>query len=96
MPGSSSRERPRFISSIVGAWLGSHLVLIAGHVALVFFYSVATAPDLPAAEYAIFAERSGPWFSILFGGPVFYAVGRLLSKRTGSDERRAAMAVWTL
>jgi hypothetical protein len=72
------------------------LVLIAGHIALVFFYSVAIAPDLPAAEYTAFAESSGPWFSILFGGPVFYGVGRFLLGQLGSGGRRAAIAAWTL
>jgi len=96
MPESSPYSRPRFVASIVSTWLGSHLVLIAGHVALVFFYSVAIAPDRSAAEYTAFAQRSGPWFSIVLGGPVFYAVGRFLVNRFGSHGRRAAIAAWTL
>ena len=96
MPENPPVSRSRLLSSVLLAWLGSHLVIVAGHVALVFLYSVAIAPGLPPADYTAFAERSGPWFSIFFGGPVFYLVGRWLRSRLGALGRRAALAAWTL
>ena len=89
-------SRSRVAGFTLGGWLGSHLLLIVGHVALVFLYSVLVAPGLAHAEYAAFAERSGPWFSIVFGGPVFYLVGRILHARLGAWGRRAALAAWVL
>ena len=65
-------------------------------VLLVFLYSVTIAPDLPAAEYSAFAERSGPWFSILFGAPVFYWVGRILRRRGAPHGRVVGLASWVL
>ena len=80
----------------VVAWLTGHVVLIAGHVALVFLYSVAIAPGLTNEEYSAFALASGPWFSIVAGGPVFYLLGRLLVRRLGAGARAAGLVAWVL
>lgn len=80
----------------VTAWLTGHIVLIAGHVLLVFVYSLAVAPGLTTEDYAAFAMASGPWFSMVFGGPVFYALGRLLVARVGSGARAAGLVAWAL
>lgn len=88
--------RGRFVAWIVGTWLGAHLALIAGHVLTVFVYSVAIAPGLDASEYAAFAERSGPWFSILAGGPVFWVLGRVLRSKLAPRGRSAGLWVWAL
>ena len=81
---------------IIGSWLTGHIVLIAGHVLLVFLYSVTVAPGLTNAEYSQFALDSGPWFSIVSGGPVFYIIARVLRKRLAPNGRRAGLLVWAL
>ena len=88
--------RGRTVTWVVGTWLAAHAVLIAGHVLLVLLYSVAVAPGLSNADYEEFARASGPWFSILFGFPVFYALGRILRGRLDSGARAAGLAVWCL
>ncbi len=80
----------------VGVWWLAHALLIAGHVGLVFLYSVAVAPGLEHADYMAFAERSGPWFSIVAGIPVFFALGRLLRRTTGPAARRVGLWAWGL
>ena len=86
----------RVVAWTLGLWWLAHLVLIAGHVLLVFVYSIAVAPGLEHADYQAFAETSAPWFSIVAGGPVFYALGRLLRKRVAPSGRRAGLVVWGL
>ncbi len=81
---------------IVLAWLAGHVVLIAGHVLLVFLYSVLVAPGLTSEDYTAFAMASGPWFSIIVGGPVFYALGRMLVSRLGGRARTAGLVTWLL
>ena len=81
---------------VVALWLAAHVVLIVCHVLLVFLYSAAIAPGLEHADYQAFALRSGPWLSIVLGGPVFYAVGRLLRRRARPLGRRAGLAAWGL
>lgn len=80
----------------VATWWLAHVSLIAGHVLIVFLYSFFVAPGLESADVQAFAMRSGPWFSILAGGPVFYVLARLLARRLGSDGRRCALAAWAL
>ncbi len=72
------------------------MLLIAALVALVFLYSTLLAPGREHAEYTDFAERSGPWLSILVGGPLFYLFGRLLSRRIAPSARRIGLVVWAL
>lgn len=86
----------RLVGWSVGGWWIAMATLIAGHVLLVFLYSLTIARDLPAAEYSAFAERSGPWFSIFFGAPVFYWVGRILRRRTAPHARGVGLASWAL
>ena len=43
-----------------------------------------------------FAMASGPWFSILAGGPVFYLLGRVLLRLVGGKARAAGIAAWAL
>ena len=86
----------RRIAWVVASWLGSHAILIAGHVLLIFLYSVLVAPGLENEAYQEFALRSGPWFSIVAGGPVFYLVARHLLRRFGPAGRMMALVVWGL
>ncbi len=86
----------RLAAWTVGAWWAAHVALVLGHVVHVFLYSVAVAPDLPVAAYSTYAERSGPWFSILFGGPVFYLLGWVLRRRVAHRARPLGLAVWAL
>lgn len=93
---NSARIPWRLVAWSVAGWWIAMATLIAGHVLLVFLYSVAIAPDLPPAEYTAFAERSGPWFSIVLGAPVFYWVGRILRRRVAPRERGVGLAAWAL
>lgn len=86
----------RLVAWTVGAWWAAHVVVVLGHVVHVFLYSVAVAPDLPAADYSAYAERSGPWFAILFGGPVFYLLGWVLRRRVAHRARLLGLTVWAL
>ena len=99
-PTTAARNAPpsrwRIAIRVVALWLASHVVMIAGHVLLVFLYSVAIEPGLENADYRQFAERSAPWFSIVFGAPVFYAVGMLLRRRVQPHARGAGLTVWGL
>lgn len=84
------------IAWTVGIWWLGHLLLIAAHVGLVYFYSVAIDPGRDHAHYAAFAERSGPWLSILVGGPLFFAFGRLLRRKVEPAARRIGLWAWAL
>ena len=101
-PFDNDQSRPDYVSAprrvawIVAAWLGSHAILIAGHVLLIFLYSLLVAPGLENEAYQEFALRSGPWFSIIAGGPVFYLVARHLLRRFGPSGRMMALVVWAL
>lgn len=75
-------------------WLG-HITLIGSHVVFVFLYSLAR-PGQSNAQYQEFALASGPWFSIVFGIPVFLWLGRLLRKRLGLDARGSGLTAWAL
>ncbi len=81
---------------IVATWWLAHLLLIAGHVLVVFLYSALVAPGLENADYQAFAMRSGPWYSIVAGGPVFYLFGRVLVRRVSPRQRASGLIVWAL
>lgn len=85
----------RLVAWVVGAWWAAHVTVVLGHFVHVFLYSIAVAPGLPAEAYPAYAERSGPWFAILFGGPVFYLLGRVLRRRL-AHRARLGLAVWAL
>ncbi len=68
--------------------------MIAGHVLLVFVYSVVVAPGAEHSDYQTFARESAPWFSIVAGGPVFYGLGRVLRGRLSRKARLAGLVVW--
>lgn len=80
----------------LGGWIGCHLILIATHVVLIFLYSLFVAPGLPEAHYRQFAQESGPWFSIVAGGPVFFALAKALHKKFGSRALSVGLWIWTL
>ena len=71
--------------------------MIAAAILTVFIYSIAIAPGLDNAAYADFANWVSPWVSIVVGGPVFFALGRLLVGKLGPSEgRRAGWIAWAL
>ena len=76
--------------------LSAHATLIAGHVLLIFLYSMTIARGLTNADYQAFAMASGPWFSIVAGGPVFYLWGRFLAKKFPANGRLIGLIVWGL
>lgn len=95
-PEADAPSRGKVIAWVVGIWLGAHIVLVAGHVLLVTLYSLVVAPGLEHAANQAFAERTGPWFSIVAGGPVFWLVGRILRRRARPHGRGAGLAAWGL
>ena len=88
--------RTRTALWVLTTWWLAHIALIGALVLLVFLYSVAIAPGLENSEYESFAMRSGPWLSIVAGGPVFYLIGRLLRRRVPPHGRAAALTTWAL
>lgn len=96
LPPTGTPSRWKIAAWVVALWLAAHVVLVAAHVLMVFIYSVAIAPGLGHADYQVFAQRSAPWFSIVFGGPVFYGVGWLLRRKVPPHERGAGLATWGL
>jgi hypothetical protein len=65
-------------------------------VLFVILYSVTLGSGKTDAEYQAFALATGPWFSIVFGIPVFFWLGKLLKKRLGEDAGRAGLTAWGL
>ena len=94
---SPTPSRPKVVFWTVAVWLIGHVALIAAAIAVVLAYSVAVAPGLETEAYTEFANASGPWVSIVFGGPVFWALGRMLVGRLGVDSaRRSGLIAWGL
>ncbi len=68
--------------------LGLQVVLIAIAFAWVAVYSYLIAPGQTLDAYRLYAERSGPWISLLCGAPLFF----LASLRVGGRDREGAIA----
>ncbi len=95
-PDPDAPSRGKIAAWVIGSWLGAHVLLVAGHILLVVLYSLAIAPGLEHADYQAFAQCSAPWFSIVAGGPVFWAVGRILHRRARPHGRTAGLTAWGL
>jgi hypothetical protein len=65
----------------VGATLLAQIALIATSIIVVAVYSYTVHTGETQAFYNAFAQRSGPWVSLIAGGPVFYLIGRWIRRR---------------
>jgi hypothetical protein len=81
-----------------GAALGGMLVAEVGQIAATFawvaLYSYLVHPGETPAFYQHYAERSGPWVSVLAGTPIFYLVCRWIGSRNPARAWRTAMALF--
>ena len=63
-----------------GGALLAQIAQIAAAVGWVAIYSYLIDPGQPVATYQAHAQVSGPWVSILAGGPIFYAASRWIAR----------------
>jgi hypothetical protein len=66
------------------ATLLAELSLIALSIVCVAVYSYVIRTGETPEFYSEFAKVSGPWVSLLAGGPVFFLIARWVRRRTGS------------
>ena len=76
------------------AMLLAEVILIALSILCVAVYSYAIHTGETREFYDAFAQASGPWVSLVAGGPVFFLIARWIRRRTGSAAALAtAMAM---
>lgn len=78
------------------ATLLAELTLIALSVVCVAVYSYAIHTGETPEFYGAFAKVSGPWVSLVAGGPVFFLIARWIRRRAGSAALATAMAMFCL
>jgi len=71
----------------------AELTLIALSIVCVAVYSYAIHTGETPEYYSAFAKVSGPWVSLLAGGPVFFLVARWIRRRARSAAPGTAMAM---
>jgi hypothetical protein len=77
--------------ALVAALL-SHITLIVLSIICVVVYSYAIHTGESQEFYNAFARASGPWISLIAGGPVFFLVARWIRRRAPSAALGTAMA----
>ena len=77
----------------VVATLLAEITLIALSIICVAVYSYAIHTGETQEFYNAFAEVSGPWVSLLAGGPVFFLIARWIRRRARSAALGTAMAM---
>jgi hypothetical protein len=75
------------------AALLAQIALIALSVLCVAVYSYTIHTGETQEFYSAFARDSGPWISLIAGGPVFFLIARWIRKRAPSAARGTAMAM---
>jgi hypothetical protein len=75
----------------VGATLLAEVSMIVISVLCVAVYSYAIHTGESQAFYDAFAMESGPWVSLIAGGPVFFLLARWIRRRAGAAAFRTAM-----
>jgi hypothetical protein len=73
--------RVRWPAALAGAII-AEVAQVAAAFAWVAIYSYAINPGQPVATYEQYAQLSGPWVSVLAGGPIFYLASRRVAKNT--------------
>jgi hypothetical protein len=77
----------------VVATILAQLTLIALSIICVAVYSYAIHTGETPEFYRAFAQVSGPWVSLIAGGPVFFLIARWIRRRTPSSAFATAMAM---
>jgi len=80
----------------VVATLLAEITLIALSILCVAVYSYAIHTGETAEFYSEFAKVSGPWVSLIAGGPVFFLIGRWIRRRAPAAALRTAIAMCAL
>ena len=75
------------------ATLLAELTLIALSIICVAVYSYAIHTGETPEFYSAFAKVSGPWVSLLTGGPVFFLIARWIRRRARSAALETTMAM---
>jgi len=78
--------------AVIAALL-AHITLIIISILCVAVYSYAIHTGETQAFYESFARASGPWVSLIAGGPVFFLIARWIRRRAPSAAIRTAMAM---
>ena len=76
-----------------GAMLLAQFTLIALSVICVAVYSYTIHTGETQEFYNAFARASGPWVSLIAGGPVFFLIGRWIRRRSPVAAIGTAMAL---
>ena len=77
----------------VGATVLAQIALIALSIITVAVYSYTVHTGESQAFYNAFAQRSGPWVSLIAGGPVFFLIARWIRRRAPAAAFETAMAM---
>lgn len=75
------------------ATLLAEITLIALSIMCVAVYSYAIHTGETQEFYSAFARVSGPWVSLIAGGPVFFLIARWIRKRAPAAALGTAMAM---
>lgn len=78
------------------ATLLAEITLIAFSILCVAVYSYAIHTGGTQEFYSAFANASGPWVSLIAGGPVFFLIARWMRRRTPAGAQATAMAMCAL
>ena len=78
------------------ATLLAEITLIALSIICVAVYSYAIHTGETQEFYEAFARVSGPWVSLIAGGPVFFLIARWIRRRAQSAAFGTAMAMFGL
>jgi hypothetical protein len=77
----------------VVATLLAEITLIALSILCVAVYSYAIQTGETQEFYSAFAQASGPWISLIAGGPVFFLIARWIRRRAPAAALGTAMAM---
>jgi hypothetical protein len=77
----------------VGTTLLAEVAMIALSVICVAVYSYTIRTGESQEFYNAFAQASGPWVSLITGGPVFYMIARWIRKRAQAPALATAMTM---
>jgi hypothetical protein len=78
------------------ATLVAEIALIALSIICVAVYSYTIHTGETQEFYEAFARVSGPWVSLITGGPVFFLIARWIRRRAGSRAFATVMAMAAL
>jgi hypothetical protein len=88
MPATSIRWGLAAVATLL-----AEISLIALSIICVAVYSYAIHTGETPEFYSAFAKVSGPWVSLIAGGPVFYLIARWIRRRAPAAALGTAMAM---